>query len=68
VLRTTPFEDALIDMDNRGGDGVGVGAVGGALAGARYGADAIPARWLEPLLVRDAVTAVADALADRADG
>ncbi len=68
VVRTTTFEDALIEIVNRGGDCDAVGAVAGALAGARYGADAIPARWLEPLLAREAVTAVADGLADRADG
>ena len=67
VLRTTTFEDALIEIVNRGGDCDAVGAVAGALAGARYGAAAIPARWLDPLLVRDSATALADALADRAD-
>ena len=38
VLRTTTFEDALIEIVNRGGDCDAVGAVAGALAGARYGA------------------------------
>jgi ADP-ribosyl-[dinitrogen reductase] hydrolase len=63
VLHTSSFEGALVEIVNRGGDCDTVGAVAGALAGARYGASAIPARWLEPLLVRDRVTAVADALA-----
>ncbi len=67
VLHTTTFESALVEIVNRGGDCDTVGAVAGALAGARYGAAAIPARWLEPLLVRERVTAVADDLADRAD-
>ena len=57
---------ALVEIVNRGGDCDTVGAVAGALAGARYGADAIPARWLEPLLVRERVTALADGLAERA--
>ena len=67
VLHTESFEGALVEIVNRGGDCDTVGAVAGALAGARYGADAIPARWLEPLLARERVTAVADHLADRAD-
>ncbi len=67
VLHTDTFEDAVLEIVNRGGDCDTVGAVAGALAGARYGAAAIPARWLETLQVRDAVTAAADALADLAD-
>ena len=66
VLHTSSFEGALVEIVNRGGDCDTVGAVAGALAGARYGASAIPARWFEPLLVRDARTALADALAARA--
>jgi len=67
VLHTTTFEGALVEIVNRGGDCDTVGAVAGALAGARHGAHAIPARWLEPLLVRERVAAVADGLADRAE-
>jgi len=67
VLHSTTFEGALVEIVNRGGDCDTVGAVAGALAGARYGADAIPARWLEPLVVRERVAAAADGLADRAD-
>ena len=66
VLHTTTFEGALVEIVNRGDDCDTVGAVAGALAGARYGADAIPARWLEALLVRERVAAAADGLAERA--
>ncbi len=66
VLHTTSFEGALVEIVNRGGDCDTVGAVAGALAGARYGADAIPARWLDALAVREQATAAADALAERA--
>ncbi|HMM42364.1 MAG TPA: ADP-ribosylglycohydrolase family protein, partial [Thermomicrobiales bacterium] len=38
------------------------GAVAGALAGARWGAAALPARWLDVLVDRDELTGVADAL------
>ena len=68
VLHTTSFEGALVEIVNRGGDCDTVGAVAGALAGARYGAGAIPARWLDVLLVRRQVTAAADGLVERAGG
>jgi len=67
VLHTSSFEDALIEIVNRGDDCDTVGAVTGALAGALYGADAIPSRWLECLLLRERVVAAAEGLADRAD-
>jgi len=67
VLHTDSFEGALLEIVNRGGDCDTVGAVAGAHAGARYGAAAIPGRWLEPLRVRESVVAAADALADLAD-
>ena len=43
------FENALIDVVNRGGDADTTGAILGMLAGALYGLDAIPSRWLEAL-------------------
>ncbi|WP_136589368.1 ADP-ribosylglycohydrolase family protein [Salinigranum halophilum] len=42
-------EAALVDVVNMGGDADTVGAVTGALVGARFGADALPARWLDEL-------------------
>ena len=45
-LHTKTFEDAVITAVNRGSDADTVGAVVGALAGARYGMAQIPARWL----------------------
>jgi ADP-ribosyl-[dinitrogen reductase] hydrolase len=63
VLRSASFEDALCLTVNLGNDADTVGAVAGALAGAVYGERSIPARWLEPLVLRDRVTAVADRLA-----
>ena len=38
------------------------GAVTGALAGARFGADAIPQRWVEPLLRKEVVSGLANRL------
>ena len=63
VLRSASFEDALCLVVNMGDDADTVGAITGALAGALYGETAIPARWLEPLVLRDRVAAAADRLA-----
>lgn len=46
------FEEVLVAAVNLGGDADTVGAVAGALAGARDGASAIPERWMRQL--RDA--------------
>lgn len=46
---TDNFEDCLVRVVNRGGDADTTGAVAGQLAGARYGASAIPTRWLNRL-------------------
>jgi ADP-ribosyl-[dinitrogen reductase] hydrolase len=51
--RTVSFEEALIAAVNLGGDADTGGVVCGALAGARYGLAAIPARWLAPLHERE---------------
>lgn len=59
VGTTTSFEEALIRAVNLAGDADTVGAVTGQLAGALYGASAIPQRWLEPLAWRDQLEALA---------
>ena len=58
------FEGCLLDVVNRGGDADTTGAIAGMLAGARYGLEAIPRRWLKALdsRVRDACEAQALAL------
>jgi ADP-ribosyl-[dinitrogen reductase] hydrolase len=43
------FEDCLVDVVNRGGDADTTGAIAGMLAGALYGLQAIPKRWLAAL-------------------
>jgi ADP-ribosyl-[dinitrogen reductase] hydrolase len=48
-LGTDNFEDCLVDVVNRGGDADTTGAICGMLAGARYGLDAIPQRWIKAL-------------------
>ena len=44
---TESFEDGLIAAVNLGGDADSIGAVFGQIAGAYYGFDAIPARWVK---------------------
>ncbi|MGW1929038.1 ADP-ribosylglycohydrolase family protein [Streptomyces sp. NPDC001919] len=48
---TTTFEDAIRAAIDLGGDTDTVAAVTGGLAGARYGLEAVPARWTAPLHV-----------------
>ncbi len=43
------FEAVLIDVVNRGGDADTTGAIAGMLAGAYYGVDDIPKKWLKAL-------------------
>ena len=67
VLRTHSFEDAVCMTVNLGDDADTNGAVTGALAGAAYGAAAIPPRWTAALLHRERILSVADRLATLAD-
>lgn len=53
------FEQAVVFAANLGGDADAGAAVAGALAGARFGAGAIPERWLEPLLDRARIAGLA---------
>lgn len=56
------LESAIVFAVNLGGDADTNGAVAGALAGARFGASAIPARWLEPLRQHERIGGVANRL------
>jgi len=49
LFATDSFESALIDVVNRGGDADTTGAILGMIAGALYGFDALPRRWLKAL-------------------
>lgn len=48
-LGADSFAECLVQTVNQGGDADTTGAIAGMLAGATYGLDAIPARWLERL-------------------
>lgn len=55
LLHGEEFEDALVKVINRGNDADTCGAVAGALCGACYGIDGIPARWLRVLEETDRI-------------
>ena len=56
------FEAALRQVVEAGGDTDTNGAVAGAVLGARYGASAIPQRWLDVIPQRERVEGLADGL------
>jgi ADP-ribosyl-[dinitrogen reductase] hydrolase len=49
LLDSGGFEECLVDVVNRGGDADTTGAIAGMLAGALYGPEALPSRWLRGL-------------------
>jgi ADP-ribosyl-[dinitrogen reductase] hydrolase len=55
ALYVDSFEEGLTLVVNRGGDADTAGAVTGALLGTRFGADAIPERWLSVLQHRQRI-------------
>jgi ADP-ribosyl-[dinitrogen reductase] hydrolase len=62
VGTTTSFEEALITAVNLGRDSDTVGAVAGQIAGARYGVQSIPERWLNVIAKREALEVTVEAL------
>lgn len=61
-------EEVIVQAVSLGEDADSTGAVAGALAGAAYGADALPARWREHVQCRDELVAHADRLLHFAEG
>lgn len=59
TARTTSFADAVLLAANLGEDADTVAAITGQLAGALYGASAIPAHWLARLAWREPIEALA---------
>jgi len=49
LFTTASFEECLIGIVNQGGDADTTGAIGGMIAGAFYGIEALPHRWLRKL-------------------
>jgi ADP-ribosyl-[dinitrogen reductase] hydrolase len=48
-FRSRSFEECLVNTVNQGGDADTTGAIAGGLAGAYYGPEEIPRRWLKKL-------------------
>jgi hypothetical protein len=67
LMTSDSFEEAVTDVINLGGDTDTAGAILGAIAGAHYGVDAIPRRWLDGLQNRDGIEARALALANKSN-
>jgi ADP-ribosyl-[dinitrogen reductase] hydrolase len=59
ALTADSAADAVVTTVSRGGDADAVGAVCGAVAGARFGASAVPARWVERVDATDECRALA---------
>jgi ADP-ribosyl-[dinitrogen reductase] hydrolase len=61
LFTTGSFEECLVGVVNQGGDADTTGAIAGMIAGAFYGPQEIPARWLKRLNreVRETVSAQA---------
>jgi ADP-ribosyl-[dinitrogen reductase] hydrolase len=68
ALEADSFERAVVRAVNRGGDADTVGAVAGTVAGARFGGDAVPGRWLDHVDERDELAALAEELLVLRDG
>jgi ADP-ribosyl-[dinitrogen reductase] hydrolase len=49
LFATRSLEDCLVAVVNQGGDADTTGAIAGAIAGAYYGPEGLPARWLRRL-------------------
>lgn len=59
---TSTFEDGVLAAVNLGDDADTTAAIYGQLAGALYGVEAIPDRWLDKLVMREKITRFADDL------
>ena len=61
--KTSSFEECVLKAVNLGDDADSVGALCGQLAGAFYGHDAIPSRWIEKLVMGQEIGDLAEDLA-----
>lgn len=66
ALSADSFEEAVVEAVNEGDDADTVGAVTGAVAGARFGVEAIPDRWADELAERTELLRLADQLLELA--
>jgi ADP-ribosyl-[dinitrogen reductase] hydrolase len=62
ALTADSAEAAIVSAVNEGGDTDTIGAVAGAVAGARFGVSALPERWLDALAATDELREFAEGL------
>lgn len=60
-FNTSTFEDAVLRAANLGDDADTTAAIAGQIAGAFYGADAIPAQWRSKIFMREEIEQMASA-------
>lgn len=65
-MQTNTFEEAILRAVNLGDDADTTGAIVGQLAGAYYGAEGIPEKWLSKISMREDIEGMAKALYMRA--
>ena len=63
-LNATSAEEAIVTAVNRGGDTDTIGAITGAVAGARFGASELPDRWLSAIDETNELESLADQLVE----
>jgi len=61
-LNAETAEDAIVTAVNRGGDTDTIGAIGGAVAGARFGAAGLPDRWVTRIDDAEELASLAEGL------
>ena len=64
VYGASDFRDAVLRAANLGDDADTTAAIAGQLAGARWGAEGIPARWVVRVSMCDRIVSLGDALFD----
>lgn len=61
-LTADSTREAIIEAVNRGGDADTIGAIAGAIAGARHGAGSLPTEWVEVLDRQDELNTLSEQL------
>lgn len=62
ALGAATLEDAIVTAVNRGGDADTIGAIAGAVAGARFGQSQLPRPWTAAVDVTAELTALVNQL------
>lgn len=65
LLTTNSYSGCVLKAVNLGGDTDTIAAVAGGLAGALYGLEAIPEKWLSPLALKAEIELMCTEAAER---